>query len=312
VHQATPRALVDAIEAQIHQDVGRRIGPLFAASKGGLWGAVAALAAAPSPHVGLLTGFYVPLATPPAAETDGPAAAALLALGFTRVGLSCRLLTDDPCRSACRVALRAAGLDEVPIDSVAVDAPLDAATARWRSAGIDWAIAVERCGRSAGGPPRNMRGEDISRYAAPLDDVFAAGPWRTIAIGDGGNEIGMGALPRRVIAAAVDYGELIACATPADHLITAGVSHWGAYALLAGLAVLRPDWRATLLDCLDPAMERRILEAVVREGPAVDGVTLRQAPTVDSLDCATHSRKAEAIRLIAQAAATREANSAGQ
>ncbi len=41
-----------------------------------------------------------------------------------------------------------------------------------------------------------MRGTDISAYAAPLDRLFSAGPWRTIAIGDGGNEIGMGGVPR--------------------------------------------------------------------------------------------------------------------
>ncbi|MGO9774391.1 MAG: glutamate cyclase domain-containing protein, partial [Roseiarcus sp.] len=99
-----------------------------------------------------------------------------------------------------------------------------------------------------------------------LDDLFLAGPWDTIAIGDGGNEIGMGALPRTLIGVHVAHGEAIACVTPAAHLILAGVSHWGAYALLGGLAVIRPAWRDSLLECLDPTLDRAILEATVRDG----------------------------------------------
>ena len=67
----------------------------------------------------------------------------------------------------------------------------------WRALGIDWVMAIERCGLSADGRPRNMRGEDLQPYTAPLDQIFTAGPWRTIAIGDGGNEVGMGCSARR-------------------------------------------------------------------------------------------------------------------
>ena len=91
-----------------------------------------------------------------------------------------------------------------------------------------------------------MRGLDIGAHTAALDDLFTAGPWQTIAVGDGGNEIGMGALPRALIAQYVAHGETIACVTPAQHLIVAGVSHWGAYALIGALAVLRTDWRGQL------------------------------------------------------------------
>jgi hypothetical protein len=64
--------------------------------------------------------------------------------------------------------------------------------------------------------------------------------------------------------------------------------------------VCRADWRETLLDCLDPAIDRRILETLVQRGPAVDGVTLRQAPTIDGLDLATQHAKLERIRAIAR------------
>jgi hypothetical protein len=294
------RALVDRIERLIQTDVGRNIGPLCDAASGGLWGAASTLAAATPCRVGLITGFYVPMGSPPAAETDGPVGAALLAGGLTAVGAPCRLATDEPCRNACEVALAAAGALDVPVDAVAIGAALAPLIESWRAAGITHAISIERCGRSADGAPRNMRGLDIGSYTAPLDDLFAAGPWGTIAVGDGGNEIGMGALPRDLIAQYVAHGETIACVTPARHLIVAGVSHWGAYALLGALAVLRADWRPRLIDCLDEGLDRRVLEAMLAHGPAVDGVSRQQTPTIDNLDLATHHEKLRAIRALAE------------
>jgi hypothetical protein len=248
----------------------------------------------------VITGFYVPRGTPPAAETDGPVGAALLVKALAEVGLSCRLATDEACRSACMAALAGAGLDAVPIDAAIPGVPPDAIVERWRAEGIALAIAIERCGRSADGKPRNMRGEDISADTAALDELFLAGPWDTIAIGDGGNEIGMGALPRELIARHVVHGERIACATPARHLIVAGVSNWGAYALTAALAVLRADWRARLLACLDERLDSAILAAAVHRGPAVDGVSRRQTLTVDNLDLAVHHEKLRALRALVE------------
>ena len=237
------------------------------------------------------------LGSPPAAETDGPVGAALLVKGFESVGIRCRLATDEPCRSACAAALAGAGISHVPVDAGNLVAVVD----EWRRAGITHAISIERCGRSADGAPRNMRGLDISSYTAPLDELFMAGPWETIAIGDGGNEIGMGSLPRELIARHIENGAAIACVTPARHLMVAGVSNWGAYALLAALAVLRDDWRKKILGCLDPALDKAVLEAVVLHGPAVDGVSRLRAMTVDSLDLAIHHDKLREIRALAEA-----------
>ncbi len=288
-------ATIDAIERAIHQDTGRNIAPLMAAARGGLRSAAVALAEARG-TVGLITGFFIPGGTPPAAETDGPVAVALLAHALRRLGVACRVCTDAPCASACAAALEAAGVADVPLDVVPLGDSVADVIAAWREANVVLAIAIERCGRSEDGTARNMRGEDIGAYATLLDDLFAAGPWDTIGIGDGGNEIGMGALPRDLIIRHIAHGATIACVTPARHLILCGVSHWGAYALLGGLAVLRADWRGTLLECLDPALDQVVLEATVRNGPAVDGVTRRQEVTIDTLDTATHHRVMQAIR----------------
>src|SRR6516225_11166493 len=291
-----PHLLVDQIERLIQVDVGRNISALFDAARGGLWGAASALVNARSSRVGLITGFYVPQGTPPAAETDGPLGAALLAKALASVGIPCRLATDEPCRGACAAALARAGAPEVVIAIVAVGAPLDPLIEAWRRAGITHAISIERCGRSADGAPRNMRAQDIGSYTAPLDDLFVAGPWETIAVGDGGNEIGMGAISRSLIARCVTHGETIACVTPAQHLIVAGVSNWGAYALIGALAALRDDWHRPLLGCLDETLHRAVLEAMIEHGPAVDGVSRLRALTVDNLDIATHNRVLRMIR----------------
>jgi hypothetical protein len=289
--------LVDCIEGLIQVDVGRNISALFEAAKGGLWSAATALADAPAPRIGLITGFYVPLGSPPAAETDGPVGTALLARGLAEIGIVCRLATDEPCRNACSAALEGAGVSGVPIDCADVPAMVET----WRRSGITHAISIERCGRSANGAPRNMRGEDISSYTAPLDELFAAGPWQTIAVGDGGNEIGMGSIPRDVIARHIDHGETIACVTPAQHLIVAGVSNWGAYALIGALAALREDWRARLLACLDEKIDKAVLAAMVEHGPAVDGVSRRRAMTVDNFEMSVHHGKLREIHALVEA-----------
>ena len=46
----------------------------------------------------------------------------------------------------------------------------------------------------------------------------------------------------------------------------------------------------------DPAVDQAILEALVFQGPAVDGVSLRQALTIDSLDLTEHHRMLAAVR----------------
>jgi len=296
------RGVIDAIERVAQQDVGRNIAPLFAVGAGGLYGAAAAIAAVARPVLGLITGFYVPLGTLPAAETDGPVGAALLAAGLCAIGVRCRIATDTVCAGACAAALRGAAVAGVAIDAAAPGEDMDPLVDAWMVAGVTTAVAIERCGPARDGVPRNMRGLDMSAWNAPLHRLFAAGPWQTVAIGDGGNEIGMGSLPYELIARHVANGDAIACATPARHLIVAGVSNWGCYALIGALAVLRAEWRGGLLGVLDERLDAAILTAMVRDGPAVDGLTRLRALTVDGLEPAVHHAKIREIRGLVEAA----------
>lgn len=291
---------IDRIEATIQRDVGRGMDAVFKAARGGLAAACRVVAALPAPRIGIITGFYVPSGDPPAAETDGPAGAALLTRGLIRAGLSCRWATDTLCAQACRAALDAAGVPGVVVDAAAPQGEEVAdVTDAWRREGIDIAIAIERAGPAKDGAPRNMRGRDLTDYVAPLDRLFRAGPWRTIAVGDGGNELGMGSIPAAAIARHVPNGESIACAVPADTLVAAGVSHWGAYALLAGLALLRPDWAEVLLQALDADLDAAVVEAMVRLGPAVDGVLATPSATIDALGMEVHRRMMAEVRDLA-------------
>ncbi|MPZ31147.1 MAG: DUF4392 domain-containing protein [Rhodospirillales bacterium] len=290
---------IAAIEALVCRDVGRKTAELIAASAGGLAAAGRALAGATS--VGLITGFFVPRGEVAAPETDGPVGTALLAAALSACGLPARIAVDTPCAGAVRAAVDAAG-GGVGVDEVGVDdrAELERLVRDWRGAGVSHAVAIERCGRSVDGRPRNMRGVDVAQWTAPLDDLFLAGPWAKLAVGDGGNEIGMGRLPAGLIARTVPNGEKIACVTSCDHLVVAGVSNWGAYGLMAVLAVLRPDWSATIAKFLTAERDLAVTRATVEKAGAVDGVTAQREATVDGFGPEIHGPLVDELGRIAR------------
>jgi D-glutamate cyclase len=288
---------IAAIEALVCRDVGRKTAELITASAGELVAAARALAGATS--VGLITGFFVPRGEVAAPETDGPVGAALLAAALAACGVPARIAVDTPCAAAVRAAVDAAG-GGVAVDEVGVEEALDRLIADWRRAGVSHAVAIERCGRSADGRPRNMRGVDVSPWTAPLDDLFLAGPWIRIAVGDGGNEIGMGKLPPGLIARTVPNGEKIACVTSCDQLVVAGVSNWGAYGLMAALAVTRPDWAAKIASFLTAQRDLAVTRATVDKAGAVDGVTAKREATVDGFGPEIHGPLIDELGRIAR------------
>jgi hypothetical protein len=290
---------IGAIETLVCRDVGRGTSELIRASAGELTAAARALAGAR--RVGLITGFFVPRDAVAAPETDGPVGTALLAAALAACGVPARIAVDTPCAGGVRAAVDAAGV-AVGVDEVGVDdrAGMDRVIDDWRRAGVSHAVAIERCGRGADGRPRNMRGVDVGQWTAPLDDLFLAGPWAKIAVGDGGNEIGMGKLPAGLIARSVPNGAKIACATSCDHLVVAGVSNWGAYGLMATLAVLRPDWAGTIARFLTAERDLAVTRATVDQAGAVDGVTARREATVDGFGPEVHGPLIDELGRIAR------------
>ncbi len=255
----------------------RNIGPLAAHVRGSLARAAASIARHPRPSVAIITGFYLPDGVPPNCETDGPPGAAMIAAGLSAAGVPCRLVTDQVNAGVVAATAAATGLD-LPVDVAAMRDDHDAGGARladieraWRVGAppISHVIAIERCGPSRDGRPRNADGEDITAVNAPLDRLFAGGPWTTIGIGDLGNELGMGSLPYELVAASVARGGELWCRVACDHPIVAGVSNLAAAALLGALALQRPGWSAAMLDWLTPDCAGRLLAAAVRDGGAV-------------------------------------------
>jgi hypothetical protein len=286
-----------AIEAIVCRDVGRGTQQLIDATRGELAAAAEDLSRATS--VGLITGFFVPRGDVAAPETDGPVGTALLGTALSACGLPVRIAVDSPCAEAVRAAVAACG-GGVAVDEVGVAdrAGMARLIDRWREARLSHVVSIERCGAAADGRPHNMRGVDVSSWTAPLDALFLGGAWRKLAVGDGGNEIGMGKLPPGLIAGTVPNGGKIASVTSCDHLVVAGVSNWGAYGLLAALAVLRPEWRNDLVKYLAAERDRAVTLAVVAAG-GVDGVTAKREPTVDGFGSDVHGPLVERLRRIA-------------
>lgn len=314
-------------ERFIHRDPARR--GLCATEPHLGAGQLAAAAMELASHAGrvaIVTGFFITHAQPPAAETDGPLGSLLLAHCLQALGVEAAVITDAPCGPAVHAAAAAIGF---PMDQVLVS-PLVAETwcdEFWGSGfakGLTHLMAIERVGPShspesvvklgADQLPgflsdvaaehhnrcHNMRGVCIDAHTAPLHWLFERLPEihptaRTIGIGDGGNEIGMGAIPWGQLRGRLsgEHAGRVPCRIACDFNIVAGTSNWGAMALAAGVCLLR-----NRLDVLQPwtrDRHREWLEHLVTNGPAVDGVTGRREATVDGLPFLTYIQPWEGI-----------------
>jgi hypothetical protein len=274
------------------------------------------------PVLAVVTGFPIAAAQPPCDETDGPLGAVFLARALAPLGIEVSLLADGSAVRAMECGLAASRLvQRVPVRMLP-DAFVDADEFRALSFPAEFPhpthlIAIERVGpgytivslrrdartsehdlaeftrtvpETEQGRPRSMRGRDLSALTRPAQLLFEdrRPGVTTIGIGDGGNEIGMGKIAWRTISRNIPNGGLIACRVPTDHLIVAGVSNWGGYALAAGVARLR---NAPLpADLFDVECEREILRVMVEAGPLVDGVTAKPTVSVDGLSFEDHAR----------------------
>ena len=235
----------------------------------------------------IVTGFTVEPGMP---ETDGPPGAAVLGRALRRLGARVTYVTDATNVPLVEAALKT--LDEVS-EVVVYPGGADGARRLLESEKPTHLVAIERPGRNRAGDYLNMRGDSVAAWNPPIDELFVGrGGARpvTVGIGDGGNEIGMGAV-RAKIARLDPLRARIATVVRVDHLVVAGVSNWGGYGVVAALG------RLTGQDLLHtPEVERRLIAACVAAG-ACDGVTRRREPTVDSLGADTHAAVVDLLRL---------------
>ena len=118
----------------------------------------------------------------------------------------------------------------------------------------------------------------------------------SIGIGDGGNEVGMGALYHTIIQSTIPRAAEIACVVPTDHILVASVSNWGGYALAASTALLG---NVSINQCL-PSEEVELLmcHSMVNAG-ARDGVTGELKAWVDGMPIETSLEVLRNIKKIA-------------
>ncbi|XP_049561820.1 LOW QUALITY PROTEIN: D-glutamate cyclase, mitochondrial [Orcinus orca] len=107
---------------------------------------------------------------------------------------------------------------------------------------FDHLVAIERTGGAADGDYYNARKRNIKHLVDPIDGLFLAvqksSGISTTAVGDGGNELGMGKV-KEAVKRHIRNGDVIACDVETDFaVIIAGVSNWGGYALACALYIL--------------------------------------------------------------------------
>lgn len=153
-------------------------------------------------------------------------------------------------------------------------------------------IAIEAAGANKYGEYHNAAGVNITVLEAKTDILYEKLKKQgvlNIAIGDLGNEMGMGTISEH-IKKFVPYTDEEQCkcdckggilaATSADHIITATVSDWGCYGLMAAIAYLKKD-----MDIFhDGDMEMEVMRVATRSGivdmtgsliPGIDGFNTR-------------------------------------
>lgn len=288
------------LDQLVNIDMGERgVEHLFEAARGleggSLVGAAAdALMAVPEGGTVVMTTGSVSRAwiTPELGENDGPSGAAAIARALVLArNATCIMLCEESLLPAIRNTCQTAGLFPVTLEQAAVaraDKSLativmmpfatDDATGKAQAGQLletlepDLLFSTERVGRNAFGVYHSMRGIDYGMGRARVDFLFDLALERgipVVAVGDGGNEIGMGKVADHV-KAHVPYGNVCHCGcgggigavTSCDVLVTAACSNWGCTAIAAAMAARAGD--ARLLHT--PEREALLLDTMVANG----------------------------------------------
>ena len=242
----------------------------------------------PGDFVYILTGFVLPPWGK--AETDGAVSSLLLCRALVKAfGARPVLVCPEECRQAVYALAEAIGLsvsedlehichiglaiftkdaDKAPIQA-------DALIAKACPTAV---VSIECPGCNAQGIYHNATGIDVTALEAKQDVLFEKLQQKgilNIAIGDLGNEIGLGSI-KNTLDTYIPGGETIGVHTKTDNLITATTSDWGCYAMIAALAFLLED--SSIMHSKD--LELEVLKAGSSNGlvdmygehiPAVDG-----------------------------------------
>jgi hypothetical protein len=333
-------APINAIRDLVQEDAGGRglrtdpADNLVTACAGDFEEACRSIVNTPQPALAVVTGFLIPHAVPPTAETDGPLGAVFLARALVPLGIKVVLASDGFCMRALEAGINAAGLRKsvplvrLPSVEEAGTQSLDDYRRHFldRTGPLTHLIALERVGPShtiaslsqqpgtteatlaaftAEVPSAShdrchtMRGSDVTAMMSPAHRLFERGP-------------DVEPLPVTTIGIG-DGGNEIGMGKIAWDVIRRNIQGGARIAcrvpvdhlIVCGVS----NWGAYGLAAgvrwlrgaaPDPALfeterEGELLEQMVERGPLVDGRTGEPAATVDGLPFARHAAVLEQI-----------------
>ena len=198
-------------------------------------------------RIGIFTGAAVPEHMP-VGENDGPLGSSVLAAALTRIGHSLTIYTDPVCAPPIEALVKRNGCNARVVRLTLGDKAQLAAAARDE----DLLIAIERLGGNINGKLHGVNGTNRDAFRCNVDHAFLEAKRlgkTTIGIGDGGNEVGFGALRETLEARLPEFSQKdktpcgggIFSAIATDHLVVASTSNLGAYGVVAALAMLKND-----------------------------------------------------------------------
>jgi len=230
----------------------------------------------------LLTGFpcVKPEVSTICQESDGPPGIISLAIALGRLNKKVTFTTNINC-APVMIHLKS-WLDErfssLDIDYFTTE---PSCVIDWKN--YDHLVSIETAGISADGKCYTMSGRDITKLSLGLSEVVLdaiANSVPVTAVGDGGNETGMGKEYNLIIKNS-DLAKKIASTVACDNLIVAGVSNWGGDALGVGCSIISGD-----LCHVDAKTHHEIMQETVKAGSR-DGVTCLLEESVDGFSYGT-------------------------
>jgi hypothetical protein len=259
----------------------------------------------------IATGAGVP-PNLPFGETDGPPGAAVLARALAMgLGANVVLLCEPPHFgpvSAVAELIRGTLSDRGSIAAKALSEgsavgahelagrEIEALYGHYRPMAV---VFVELDGPNREGVFHGVRGdrrppETVARLHRLASVAQACGAL-TVGIGDGGNEVGFGAVTEKVTQIHPNGHVVTTVAT--DVSVSASVSNWGAYAIAAAIAVALQD--PELIH--KPELELALISACIAAG-ARDGATSRPDLAVDGISWCGHASLVGMLRCIVASA----------
>jgi hypothetical protein len=126
----------------------------------------------------------------------------------------------------------------------------------------------------------------------------------TIGIGDGGNEIGFGKI-YEVARSLIDFGKRCKCpcqdgivtVTATDYLYPVAVSNWGAYGLVAALAVM-----TSRFEILHTPEREMAMLSLARDLDCRDGASGRACDSVDGVPAQTSAAIVQILKTLSEKA----------